>query len=61
MKTKKKNKDYNKEIKIACLKCKAKFNAWVATASFDFDVEERIRKRFYQYCVACREYETKNI
>ena len=61
MKTKNENKNYNKEIEMACLKCKAKFNAWVTTASFDFDVEERVKGRFYQYCDACRKYETKNI
>ena len=50
----KKNK---KRIEMDCLKCKAKFDAWVISANFDSDVEGRVRKRLYQYCAVCRSLE----
>lgn len=55
MNNEKKEKNYRTEI--TCLKCKAKFDIWLVNANFDSDVEEKVRKRFYNYCGACKEYE----
>lgn len=55
MNNEKKEKKYRTEI--TCLECKAKFDIWLVNANFDSDVEEKVRKRFYNYCGACKEYE----
>ena len=52
-----KRKKDKKRIKIDCLECKAKFNIWLANSNFPEDIEERVRKRFYQHCGICRSLE----
>lgn len=52
-----KKKIDKKRIEIDCLKCRAKFDAWITSANFDSDVEDRVKKRLYQYCAVCRSLE----
>jgi hypothetical protein len=42
---------------ITCLECKAKFDIWLVNSNFPMDIEEKVRKRFYNYCGACKKYE----
>ena len=54
MQDKKENKKYKKEVEIACLKCRTKFDAWVVSVNFESDVEKRVRKSLYRYCAVCK-------
>ena len=51
-----KRKKDKKRIKIDCLECRAKFDIWVSNSNFPEDIEERVRKRFYQHCGICKKY-----
>jgi hypothetical protein len=51
---KNKIKNYKNRIELACLKCKAKFDIWVSSSDFDWEVEERVKHKLIQYCPPCR-------
>ena len=49
----------NKEKEINCLKCRAEFDIWLANSNFPMDVEDKIKKRFYNYCGVCKAMQKK--
>jgi len=47
------NENYRK-IALECAVCKTKFELWIEISRFTPELEENIRKNFYQYCPVCK-------
>jgi len=51
------NQENYKKLEIECMLCKTKFDIWISTINYDPEVEEHLRKNFYQYCPVCKTLE----
>jgi hypothetical protein len=53
------NKNTIKEIGKQCGVCRSNFSAWLTTFNFEGERENNIKSQVYNYCPACRVFETR--
>ena len=43
-----------KRLEIECELCKTKFEIWILEVSYSAEMEEKLRKNFYNHCPVCK-------